>query len=112
MGKTSSGTILLAFIAILCGLLGTYAFRKAMRPRPVATAPEEPEMIVVPMASTDLPAGREVSLGDIAIVRMTREQMKKRDVRSPFMSNTSQIIGRTLKQDLKRGATFDRTAYG
>lgn len=107
MGKTSSGTILLAFIAILCGLLGTYAFRKAMRPRAVAAAPVEPPMIVIPMASTDLPAGRQLTLGDIAIVRMTRKQMKDRNVHSPFMSNTDQIIGRTLKKELNRGDTFD-----
>ncbi len=106
MERVSSGTILLAFIAILCGLLGVYALRTALRPKPeVAAAPIRPT--VVPMASRDLSPGHRVTLGDVALVRMSRAQMKEKGISGVFMSSPEQIIGRTLKMGIDRGATFD-----
>ncbi len=107
MERTSSGTILLAFVAILFGLLGTYGVRKAMKPKEVAAQATEPDSITVPMASTDLESGRKITMGDVAIVRMTRAQLKARKIRTPFMADTRQIIGRTLQTPLERGAVFD-----
>ncbi len=106
MGRMNSGSILLAFVAILCGLFGVYLFRRALRPSAVV-ATRQAKGTVVPMASRDLVAGRTVTLGDIALVRMSREQMKRRKITGMFMVDADQIIGRTLRQDLKRNATFD-----
>ena len=106
MERVSSGTILLGFIAILCGLLGVYALRTALKPRPKAeSAP--PVQITIPMASRDLEPGHKVSLGDVALVRMTRAQMKERGIQGVFMSDADQIIGRTLQVSIERGLTFD-----
>jgi Flp pilus assembly protein CpaB len=99
-------------VAVLCGLLGAYVVRQSLKPVPVVEQdPDRPERVAVPMASMDLPAGRQVVLGDITVVRMTREEVKKRGVRQPFMNNTQHIIGRVLRTDLERGATFDTTMF-
>lgn len=105
MERVSSGTILLAFIAILCGLLGVYSLRQVLRAKDDQAAP--PAQTVVPMASRNLEPGHHVTLGDVALVRMTREQMKSRGVADVFMSDPKQIIGRTLKDNVQRGVTFD-----
>ena len=114
MSKVNSGTILLAFLAVLFGLGGTYLLRKSMNRTPAprveqvvrgATRPNS--KITVPMTSRVLEAGHRVSLDDIALVRLTREDMKKYGIKAAFMTNPDQIIGKTLKQPLERGETFD-----
>ena len=105
MERISSGTILLLFLAILFGLLGVFSVRRAMRPQQQEA--RVPRQTTVPLAGRDLEAGREVTLGDVALVRMTREQMKKRGIDSMFMGDPQQIIGRTLKTAVKRSSTFD-----
>jgi len=110
MSRISPGTLLLGFVAVLCGLLGAYVVRQSLRPAPPVAEPAV-EQVTVPMASIDLPAGRQVTLGDITLIRMTREEMKKKDVRQPFMSRTQHIIGRVLRTDLERGSTFDTTMF-
>lgn len=106
MDRVSSGTILLAFIAVLCGLLGVYTVRQALKrnPRPSAEAPAR---VVIPMASRRLAPGQTVTLGDVALVRMTRTEMKAKGVSGMFMADPDQIIGRTLRQTVSRGSTFD-----
>lgn len=106
MERVSSGTILLGFIAVLCGLLGVYSLRTALRPRPKAEK-AGPAQVTIPMASRDLEPGQKVSLGDVALVRMTRPQMKERGISGAFMSDPKQIIGRTLQVSIERGITFD-----
>lgn len=108
MSKLSPGTLLLGIMAVLFGLLGAYVVKQQMQ-QPVAAAPPEIQTVVVPRASTDLKAGRKVSLGDIAVYRMTPEQMRDAGIRGTFMGNTEQIIGRILRVDLARGDTFDTT---
>ena len=76
-----------------------------MRPRQQQA--QAPRQTTVPMASRDLEAGREVTLGDVALVRMTRQQMKKRGINAMFMGDPQQIIGRTLRSEVKRNGTFD-----
>ena len=109
--RTSSGTILLAFLAVLVGLMGVYAVRKAGSRPVMAQSDARPDQVTVPLSSVDLKAGRTIALGDIALMRMTRAEMKKRGIKGPFMSSTSQIIGRTLKADLARGTTFDTAHF-
>lgn len=105
MERISSGTILLLFLAVLFGLLGIFSVRRALRPRQQEA--RVARQTTVPMAGRDLEAGREVTLGDVALVRMTREQMKKRGIDNMFMADPQQIIGRTLKKDVNRQSTFD-----
>lgn len=100
-------------MAILFGLLGAYVVRKQLLKPEVAKAKEaaKPEMLVVPVAAADLPAGRRVTLGDIAVLRLTAEQLKKKGFDKPFMNRTPQIIGRILKDEIKRGASFEPGAF-
>ncbi|MFK7768963.1 MAG: Flp pilus assembly protein CpaB [Mariniblastus sp.] len=113
MSKVNSGTILLAFIAVLFGLGGTYLLRKSMQKTPAVVADvvqakiRPPQKLTVPMTSRSLEAGHRVALDDIALVRLSREDMKKYGIKSAFMTNPDQIIGKTLKEALKRGDTFD-----
>ena len=105
MSRVSPGTILLAFVAVLCGLLGAFVLTRP-RPQAVAQAAKKSDKILVPISSTNLQTGREITLGDIALLRLSRAEIKKRGLRSPFMANTQQIIGRVIKTPLKMGSTF------
>jgi Flp pilus assembly protein CpaB len=80
MSRLSAGTILAGIMAVLFGLLGAYVVRKQLLNPPVAAKPEEKkaELATIPLAAADIPAGRKITLGDIAILRLTPEQVKKR----------------------------------
>lgn len=104
MSRISPGTLLLAIVAVLFGLLGAYIVRQNLN-SPTQAA-EEKVTIVVPTAGTDLIGGRQVAFGDIAVYKMTREQLKEAGIKGVFMTTTTQIIGRTIKQDMKKGEVF------
>lgn len=107
MSRISSGTVLLAILAVTFGLLGAYYVQQTLKKKPievVEAAAETP--VVVPLASAPLKAGRRVSLGDIALMPMTRAQMKEAGVQRGFMANPQQIIGRILREDMVAGTTF------
>ena len=109
MSRISPGTLLVLIVAVMFGLLGAYVVRKNLQPEEEAVAQQRQQVqtIVVPRASMDLANGRKITLGDIVVRSMTSEQMKKAGVTKAFMSDTRQIIGRTIKTDMKAGDTFD-----
>lgn len=110
MSQLSPGTLLLAVIAIVAGAMGAYLVRENLLREKEEVAAQEPadtEYTSVPLASTDLKAGREIALGDIAVYRLTREQMEELGIAKSFMNNTQQIIGRVLKEDIDKNATFN-----
>ena len=107
MARVTPGTILLAFVAILCGLLGAFMVTRPRDAEAAAAAEKKsPDKIIVPVASTNLQTGREITLGDIALLRLSRAEIKKRGLKSPFMASTQQIIGRVVQHPLLMGATF------
>lgn len=112
MSRLSSGTLLLGIIAVLFGLFGAYAVRQYLREAPpeVAEVPA-PEKVTVPVASMPLVAGREIKMGDIAILKLTKQQMKERGITKAFMSRPDQIMGRVLREDVPQGATFAMTMF-
>lgn len=107
--RASAGSLLFGIFAVMFGLLGAYVVRKELhKPRTVATSfDERPGTTTVPVASITLEAGRKVTLGDIALMKMTPAQMKAQKITGTYMSNTRQIIGRTLKREIKEGDAFD-----
>ncbi len=109
MNRLSAGTVIAGVAAVLFGLLAAYVVRKQLlKPAPVAVKEEKkPELVTVPVAAFDLPAGRRVTLGDVGILRLTNEQVKKQGFDKPFMNRTPQIVGRTLRSPLKKGKTFE-----
>ena len=114
MARFSAASLLLGILAVLFGLLGAYVVRKQLQPPPVAqrsAAPPPVETVVVPVASAELPVGRKLSLGDIAILRLSRTELREKGYDKPYMNNTQQIIGRVLKNPLKRGETFEPGSF-
>lgn len=108
--RPSAGTLLLGVFAVLFGLLGVYVVRKELH-KPTAKAEAakaaKPQTFVVPMASSDLEAGRKVTLGDIVLQKLTAAQMKAQHIDNNYMPSPKQIIGRVLREGLKEGSTFD-----
>ena len=106
----NSGTLLLGFVAVLVGLTATYFVRQqwATPAAPMsAPSPAPPAAkITIPLASRDLPAGTTITLDDVALYRMTRQEIEEKITTRSFMANPSQIIGKVLVEDLVRGKTF------
>lgn len=108
MSKINSGTILLGFLAILFGLIGTWAFKEySKKPAVPSQSISAPEKIVVPMASRTLEPGHQIKIDDIALVRLSREELRDYGFDKGFMSNAAQIVGKTVKTEILRGKTFD-----
>jgi len=86
--------------------------RKSLQSKNVVVQPKPevrrgPTKITVPLASRNLQSGSQITLDDVALFKLTRDEMKKHGIKSVFMSNPDQIIGKTVAVDLKRGSTFD-----
>jgi len=110
MSKGNSGSLTVVIFALLIGLGGAYVVRQQMNrpqgapPMPVVSAPN---MIYVPVAAVELQKGHTLTLGDIAILSFTPEQLAKSAYAGKvFMRDTAQIIGRTLQVDAAKGVTF------
>lgn len=107
MTRLSPGTLILGIFAVLFGLVGALAAKRYLQEEaPVEVERQAPAQQTVPIAGTDLAAGRTITLGDVALMRKTREQMKKMDLPNEFMTNPSQIIGRTLREEVPKGKAF------
>ena len=66
-----------AIFAILIGLAGAYTVRQYLKQVPPVAQTEqaEPESILVPVAGIDLIGGRNVTLADIVIIKLSREEL-------------------------------------
>jgi len=106
----SPGTMTIGILAILAGLIGAYAIRTALEEKE-APAVAAAETITVPLATTDLPEGRTIAMGDVALAKMTKEEMEEKKMPMDLMMlEPDQIIGRTLKSSLKNGQPFLTTS--
>ncbi|MFP6763143.1 MAG: Flp pilus assembly protein CpaB, partial [Planctomycetaceae bacterium] len=112
MSRITPGVMTVVVFALLTGLSGAYVVRhhltpqKSLAARPV-TSTVTPETVVVPVALTDLETNRTVSLNDIAILRMTRQEYEASEFSGQtYLSTPQQIEGRLLKQSLGKGETF------
>lgn len=109
MSRISPATTILLIFAVLFGLVGAYAVRRFTAKPPVAAAPPPPpaQRQTIPMAAAKLPSGRKISMGDIALVRMSAaDAAKSKYAGTGYMTNPQQIVGRVLRDDLDRGETF------
>ncbi|MCR9119427.1 MAG: Flp pilus assembly protein CpaB [bacterium] len=111
MSRISPGTLLLAIVAVLFGLLGAYIVKQNLTEQSPVAGGASAQTVNVPRVGNDLKAGRQVALGDIVIEQMTYQQMREAGINEAFMGNTKQIIGRVLREDMKKGATFDITKF-
>ena len=111
MGRgISAGTMGIVILAILAGLVGAYIIRASLiKPEVVAA---KPGMISIPLAAVDLPEGRTVALGDVALTNMTYAETQERGYDlTKTMTDPQQIIGRILHEDLKQGKPFRTDAF-
>jgi len=105
----SPGTLGIGILAILAGLVGAYIIRGRLAQEPVRT--EVPKPRTVPLATVDLPAGRVLTVGDVGLYTMTLEEMNAKKIdRSRAMMAPEQIIGRVVKEPIKRGQPFLSTS--
>jgi len=108
--NVNSGTLTVAILALLAGLVGAYALRAALTPAEVVEVPP-PEEIFVPLAGSDLPANRTIAMGDIAMVGMTPKEYEEREFPSSLvMMEPTQFIGRILREPIQQGEPFLTTA--
>lgn len=94
----------------MVGLGGTYAMRVLTRKvEEVAKPPEKakPVLTTVPLASRDVLPGTELTLDDVALFKMTSEEIKKRFPSVSFMTNPSQIIGKIALNEIRQGRPFN-----
>ncbi len=107
MSRISSGTMTVAIFALLTGLAGAYTVRQYLQqPKAEATPAGASAQPTIALASTDLVAGKTLVLGDIVVMSLSPEQVKRRNVPADAMTNTQFIVGRVLKNALKRGDSF------
>ena len=114
MQRLSPGTVIVGIFAVLFGLVGAYAVRQSLQKPPQAAAEEPaPRPTLVPVASADLEPGRPITLGDVAIMELTAEQLAAQSGQWPaqYMTNPQQIIGRTLNEIVVRGMPFTTTDF-
>lgn len=106
----NAGTILLGFAAVLLGLGATYAVRVLTnRPAPAEPAPvavAKPKLVTVPLASRDIAAGTTLTIDDVALYKMSPEEVKEHCGNRSFMTNPSQIVGKISAKQIERGDTF------
>lgn len=110
MGRLSPGTMTVAFVAVLVGLGGAFVVRQHLHKPALPPLPElkvAETDIVVPVALTDLEAGRHVTINDIAKVRVPRDRFAKTQYAGQaFLRVSEQIANRTLKTTMKQGQAF------
>ena len=108
MARISPGTMTAAIFAILVGLAGAYAVRQYLKEAPVVERAEAaPEMFYVPIASSDLMAGRQLTVNDITMMSMTLEQLQQSPYANlPCMQDKRQIARRVLKDERRKGSAF------
>ncbi len=110
MARISTGTMTVGIFAVLFGLAGAYALRAALT-GPAPLPPAAPRTVPVPLASVGIPAGRQITMSDLAMVPMTGEDMKSRKYNlEAVMLDSSQIIGRIAQAEIKQGEPILTTA--
>lgn len=111
MARLSPGTLAVTVFAILLGLAGAFVVRQQLQ-KPAATAliPEAKprvQRVYIPVATGEIPAGHQMAENDIIVRSMLPEEFAKSEYRNKaYMPNTTQIIGRTLRQGVKPGDVF------
>jgi Flp pilus assembly protein CpaB len=105
-----------AIFAILIGLAGAYSVRQYLKQAPEEVAEEAdeaaPDMVLVPTAARDLIAGKSLTINDIVLHRLTREEFRKSEFfGQSFMPDPQQIVGRTLRNPLSKKGLFQPTDF-
>jgi pilus assembly protein CpaB len=110
MARISSGTMTVVIFAILVGLAGAFVVRQEIaksKMPDLGPPPVRPQPILVPVAAMPLEPGQTLALNDIALLPFSPDEFaKSKYAKMTFMSNTTQILGRTLKMGLQKDEVF------
>jgi pilus assembly protein CpaB len=107
----SPGTLILGIFAILFGLAGAYAVKKHLEARGPETVEVAEATWSVPLAVTDIEPGRTITAGDVTVARVTEAQLAKMNLPASYMTKAAEIIGRTLREAMKKGQAFDPAVF-
>jgi Flp pilus assembly protein CpaB len=113
MSNLSPGTLILGIFAVLFGLVGAYAVKRHLEgEKPAPPVVEEAETpLIIPLASMDLEAGRELARGDVMSVPTVREQRSAMELPNLYMSEPAQLVGRILREPVEKGKAFVPTMF-
>jgi Flp pilus assembly protein CpaB len=116
MQRLSPGTLILGIFAVLFALVGVFGLKKYLQEQKVqAVAPAKVEKKEVPqsvpVAVVDIPAGRTITYTDVMTLSLTEQEIKGRKLQRPWMGRAMDVIGRTLRQEVKQGQPFDPKAF-
>lgn len=101
--KSIGRTGIFTALALVLGGLGVVASRMNQAPPP---PPAAPKLFDVPVASTDLQAGRTITKSDFFIQKMTVEQKKAAGFVDTHFSAGRDLIDRIVRQPRKKGQYF------
>ncbi len=106
VNRVSPGLILLCFFGTLIGLAVLYGIKRSFEPKRAPTVvAEKPQRII--LASTDLPIGRTIRNSDFVTIALNKKQFESRKWPVMMMAEGKQLIGRTLRQPVKKGQPFE-----
>ncbi|MCR4413924.1 MAG: Flp pilus assembly protein CpaB [Thermoguttaceae bacterium] len=100
----------IGIVAVLAGLAGAYGIRSMLQ-QPTPEEPKKPVVKKVPMANTDLPAGRVIAAGDISLIEISGAELQNRGLDlNQVLVNPKDIVGRRLRVPVKQGEPILTTA--
>lgn len=111
MSRVSPGIMTVVIFALLAGLGGAFVVRQQLaRQKPELPALPEisaPKTVYIPVAAVELEHGHTMTLGDIAILKFSPEQLAKSQYAGQsYMAQPEQLVGRTLKKPVEKGSVF------
>lgn len=116
MARLSAGTLAVAVVAVLLALTGAFAVRQFLEQRegtaPIAATTDSPEaeVVLIPVAVTDLESGRVIRESDFANVKMSRPDFSKSQyAQKAFVNRVEQLKGRVLRTEVPTGSTVGPT---
>ena len=110
MARLSAGTLAVAVVAVLLALTGAFTVRQFLEQREEAAAVAAPasaaEVVLIPVAVTDLEPGRLIRESDFANIKMSRPDFSKsKYAQKVFVNRVEQLKGRVLRTEILTGST-------
>ncbi len=110
MARISSGTMTVVVFAILIGLGGAFVVRQKLKQPglpPLRDLVATEQAVLVPTAAMDLTPGQTLTINEIALVSLSPDKYRASPYAGvPFMRDATQISGRKVKSQIKKGDPF------